>query len=112
MIATPGNRTARLVDLLADAFAAFLLVGAVVLSFAAALRRRRGPPHRGDGFDVRSEGPVPQGYEAEGTLHLGPTCAFLEDDTGMRWPLAVLLRELSGRRVRILVEPRPQGERP
>jgi hypothetical protein len=59
--------------------------------------RGRAPDHR--------PGPVPNAYEAVGDLRIADLVVTLEDQAGVRWPLAILLEELTGRRVRIQVAP-------
>lgn len=55
----------------------------------------------------------PEAYQAEGTLVVAGKVASLEDRTGLRWPLGVLLQELAGRAVRLRVEPlEPKGAEP
>lgn len=46
---------------------------------------------------------IPGSYRAEGVLTVAGKVVSLEDAGGARWPLAVLLAELSGRRVEIRV---------
>lgn len=49
--------------------------------------------------------PAPDAYEAAGQLQVSGLVVALEDQAGARWPLAVLLEDLVGRRVRIHIAP-------